>query len=88
MKYVWVVTMESTKFSWIAVGNTRKEALTALKDRWDRWIFSIPEKQRGGALTWNQFKKQWGNTPDNHFDTRVQKLMLGRGYMDHDKDES
>lgn len=88
MKTVWVATMDTEHYEWVAVGATPKEAMTALKDRWDRHILSIPKRERGAGMTWRQFQKAEGQTPAEHYGAWCRKLVLGRGYLDDESEES
>jgi hypothetical protein len=79
---VWVVTMESEHYTWLAVGRTREEALAGLRARWDKAMEGIP-----GAKTWKEFSKAVGEDVADYYGAHVRRVAFGKGYRDTDDGE-
>jgi hypothetical protein len=77
-KFVWVADMETPYFSWLSSGFTKKEAIDALRKRWDRHIKAIPTAQRGEAKTWKQFE----GGAFEYFGGHCRLIQIGAGYRD------
>lgn len=93
-QHIWVATMHSEHFGWIAAGNTAREALTALSKKWDEHILAggMTHDERmyeGGPRTWGEFViENDGQTPAEYYGASIRKLQLGKGYVDHDAEDA
>lgn len=86
-KTVYVATMDTEHFVWIALGATEMEARRALRVRWDEHITAIPKEDRGDALTWAQFQKAYGTDPAEYYGAWFRRLALGKGYVDSESED-
>jgi hypothetical protein len=80
-QHVYVATMESEHFSWIAIGATRAEALKALRLRWDALAKRTP-----GAVSWAKWEKQEGESPADYYGAHVRRLAVGKAYIDSERE--
>lgn len=82
-KYIYVAVMESTHFTWVSTGLTKKECVEGLRERWNKSYRSFG-KDKGAALSWEGFTKECGGkTPLEAYGGGLHKLVIGQGYRDY-----
>lgn len=84
-KSVWVAEMETESFSWIAVGETAKEAEKALAKRWDEHAEVMNRDYGGGVPKWNEGFRS--TSVGEYYGMWLRELQLGKGYRDSESED-
>lgn len=80
---MWLAEMESRSFSWKGIGKTKKAAIQALIEGWNRLV---PEYE-GAMLTFEEYAQSFGCTVKEFIssDINVIELVNGQAYRDNEK---
>lgn len=77
---LWVATMNTGRFDFVALGHTKDEAEEALAKRWNL------HAKRYALPRWNQGMGQ-SSTVGEYFGTWIRPMKIGVGYMDDESAE-
>lgn len=74
---MFVITMETENFSWLAAGETEEEARAALRATWDVHLEQYGRHDNPNGLRSDEIEEQ--------YEPIVHELSPGEGIRDHDK---